>query len=279
LAQNEQLEFAYQEISNQKEIIEKSHQQITDSIRYAKQIQNAVLPQKEYINKLLPLNFILYLPRDVVSGDFYFIKKINNYIVIAAADCTGHGVPGAFMSMLSVAILNEIVRNNELNTTSKILNELRKQIKFSLQQTGQKGETQDGMDIALCAINTNTNILNFSGAYNSCWIFRKEDSTYRFFELVADRQPVGIFIKEQEFTEHSFLLEKDDTFYIFSDGYYSQFGGTKDEKFKSKRLKETLNNIQNYSMPEQKNILQQTLDNWKGDTKQVDDILIIGVKF
>jgi len=291
-AQNKHLENANSEITNQKEIIEKSHQHITDSINYAKRIQTAVLPNPEMVFKLLPENFIFFKPRDIVSGDFYFIKQIDNIILIAAADCTGHGVPGAFMSMLGIALLNEIVRNSEIKNSSQILNELRSQIKRSLQQTGQIGEQQEGMDIAFCSINLENMNLSFAGAYNSCWIFRNEKpktksekldedlltSNYSLYTLKADRMPVGIYIFEKSFSEHTFQLQKNDIIYIFSDGYISQFGGENNEKFKTIRLKKILSNIYTLPMVEQQNKLEQEYHNWKGNKEQVDDILIIGIK-
>ncbi len=288
LQQKEEITTQRDEIKTQKIDIETKHLQIKASISYAKRIQEAVLPNENFIQTILPQHFILFKPRDDVSGDFYFIKKINNLILIAAADCTGHGVPGAFMSMLGVALLNELIRNTEIQTPAQLLNELRTQIKSSLQQTGRKNEQQDGMDIAFCVINKNTYEMSFAGAYNPCWIFRTEQITdtdnnstitnTKLITIDADRQPVGIFVKEKQFSEKQFILQKDDVFYIFSDGYESQFGGEKNEKFKVKRLRELLTNICLLPLDNQKEILLQKLATWQKDMEQTDDILIIGVK-
>jgi len=299
---NHELEHKNEEISLQKRLLEKSHLKITDSITYAKRIQDAVLPQKNSMDLFFPQNFILFKPRDIVSGDFYFIKKIRDYILIAAADCTGHGVPGAFMSMLGTAMLNEIVRNSEISTSAQVLSELRNQIKNSLQQTGLKTEQQDGMDIAFCAINTQTLNMSFAGAHNPCWIFRgvefdltKEDfdidnekfnhennkqitHNSKLITLEADRMPVGVFLKEKPFTEHTFQLQTGDVFYIFSDGYHSQFGGAQGHPLKSKYLKQTLSEICHLPMNEQQQILENKFDTWRGTNEQTDDVLVLGVR-
>ncbi len=276
--QNEQLEYANREITNQKQIIEQSLENIGSSISYASKIQKAILPQIEIFNNFFADNFIFFKPRDVVSGDFYFIKKINNHFVIAAADCTGHGIPGAFMSVLGISLLNEIVAKREITSTSQVLNELRTQIKISLQQSGEKGEQQDGMDIAFCAINIETQQLHFAGAYNPCWIFRNENKQNTLIELPADRMPVGVFIKEKDFSEQIFQLQKGDNLYLFSDGYSSQFGGNNDSKYNKKRMKEFLQSISSKPMNEQKELLELDFNNWKGNNEQTDDILLIGIK-
>ncbi len=289
------LETANTEITQQKELIEKSHKNITDSILYAKRIQSAVMPDNEHIDQLLPQHFILFMPRDIVSGDFYYIKKVKDTIIIAAADCTGHGVPGAFMSMLAITLLNEIILNKEITTSSQVLEELRKQIKIALQQTGQKGEQQDGLDVAFCAINQTTMEMSFAGAYNPCWIFRNElrmtndelgisnvkQSVIRnsqFVILEPDHQPVGIYLKEKPFTESKITLQKDDVIYLFSDGYQSQFGGEKDIPLKSGYFKEILSEIHHLPLSEQHIILENKFNAWKGDNLQTDDVLVLGVR-
>jgi len=271
---NDTLSESFDFLNEQKEEIEEAHEQITASIRYAKRIQTAVLPSQEIISALLPEHFILFRPRDIVSGDFYFVKQVKNYLYIAAADCTGHGVPGAFMSMLGITLLNEILNNAKYKNAAEILNELRVQIKNSLQQTGQLGEQQDGMDIAFCSINLENNVLSFAGAHNPCWVFRKN----HFFELPADRMPVGIFQKEKPFTENTFQLEKNDVIYLFSDGFSSQFGGTDNEKYKIGRMKTFLSTVFEKNLSEQKVLLEQELDSWQKTQQQTDDILVIGVK-
>jgi len=277
-AQRDEIIQTLEIVNQQKSVIEKSHKHITDSINYAKHIQSAVLPNQEIVNMLLPEHFILFKPRDIVSGDFYFIKQIKQYILVAAVDCTGHGVPGAFMSMLGVALLNEIVRNSEIDNASKVLNELRNQIKSSLQQTGQTGEQQDGMDIAFCSINTETLKMSFAGAHSPCWIFRAINNENTLIELSADHMPVGVYIKEKEFSEQTFQLQKGDVFYIFSDGYNSQFGGDKNNKYKAKRMKDFLQTICYKPMAEQNELLENDFNMWKGNNEQTDDVLVIGVK-
>ncbi len=253
--------------------ISKKNTSITQSINYAYRIQNAVLPNLNDIKQLIPNHFVMSKPRDIISGDFYFIKKINNFLIIAAADCTGHGVPGAFMSMLGVTLLNEIIRNTQITTPSQVLNELRNQIKASLQQTGQTGEQQDGMDIAFCALNLDTNVLSFAGAYNPLWIFRNS----KIIELQADRQPVGIFLKEKPFTEQSINLQSGDVFYIFSDGFQSQFGGEANQPLKVKYFKDYLFEIYTRPMHEQQTLLAEKFNSWRGNHEQTDDVLVIGV--
>lgn len=278
--QKEEIEAQANSLADANVEISKSHKQITDSINYAKKIQSAVLTEYDEISEILPHNFILFKPRDIVSGDFFYIKQVNNITLIVAADCTGHGVPGAFMSMLGVAFLNEIVKNQKINSASKVLEELRKRVKYSLKQTGIQKGASDGMDMAFCAINNNTLELNFAGAYNPCWIFRKnaENDEVVFFELKANRQPIGIYLREKPFDEQKFQLKKDDVFYIFSDGYDSQFGGEKHEKFRQQNMKNLFFEICQLPMNEQKQILDETLINWQGTNKQTDDILVIGVK-
>ncbi|MCK4661319.1 MAG: tetratricopeptide repeat protein [Bacteroidales bacterium] len=269
------------EINIQKKKIEKTHSQITDSINYAGLIQTAVLPSYEDINKILTEYFILFKPRDIVSGDFYLIKKINEYIIIALADCTGHGVPGAFMSMLGIALINEIVRKNEIYSPDKALNNLREHIKTLLNQKGFDGysnESHDGMDIALCAINTKTNIIQYAGANNPMYIIRENDKKTELIELKPDYMPIGIYIKEQPFNSITMQLKKNDVLYLFSDGYIDQFSQKGGNKFLKSRFNEILLGIYNKPMNEQKEILDKTIENWKGNIEQIDDITVFGIR-
>jgi CheY-like chemotaxis protein len=287
--QNIVLEQQKQEIEIQKVKLEKTHKHITDSIHYANRIQNALLPYDELLTELLPNHFILYKPKDIVSGDFYWVRDFSKYVLIAAADCTGHGVPGAFMSMLGITIFNEIITRRNANMPAQILHELRTMLKKLLKQTGKSGESQDGMDIALCSIDKETNKLMFAGAHNPCWIFRQQrnipDSQNpedlqqtHLIELSADQMPVGIFTKERPFSDHTFQLLPNDLLYIFSDGFQSQFGGEKDEKYKTKHFKELLSEIHQLPMNQQKDILEQKFVEWKGNKEQTDDVLVIGVR-
>ncbi len=270
--QAEHLKDANNSITKQKNKIEESHKQIRDSINYASRIQNAIMPNMNLFEDNFSEYFIMFKPKDIVSGDFYWAKKINEYLIFVAADCTGHGIPGAFVSMLGVSLLNEIVRKKEIKKSNQILNELRKEIKISLRQ--DENEIKDGMDLALCIINTKKNELQFSGANNPLYLFRNNE----LIEFKADRQPIGIYRKEKDFTNHVFQLEKNDLLYMFSDGYLDQFGGEKGRKFMRKQFKEVLHKNQNRTMIEQKNILNETFENWKKNTEQIDDVLVLGVK-
>ena len=263
------------EIEQQRDEIADKNRSITDSIEYAKRIQAAVLPSEEFAKDILPENFILFRPRDIVSGDFYWITKKDNLLVLIAADCTGHGVPGAFMSMLGVSFLNEIVNRHEVTSASAILNSLRADIKKTLGQEGKEGEAKDGMDIALCILDHEKMKLQYAGAYNPFYLFRNNE----LIEIKADRMPIGIYIKEKEsFTNHEVDLQKGDVFYIFSDGYQDQFGGEDGSKFKTKNFKILLSEIHTKPMQEQRDILNKTIDQWRGKWEQVDDIILMGVR-
>lgn len=249
--------------------------QITDSIEYASRIQTAILPPGDFISKLIPDHFILYKPRDIVSGDFYWITHKDNKIIVAAVDCTGHGVPGAFMSMLGFAFLNEIVNKETELKANSILNQLRDYVKESLHQTGKEDEAKDGMDIALCIIDSDKQKLQYSGAYNPLYLIRDED----FILLKADRMPIGIHIIDKgPFTNHEIDIQKGDIIYIFTDGYIDQFGGPNSRKFKLVPFKEMLISIKDKSMSEQKEILDIEFAKWKGDHDQIDDVLVMGIK-
>jgi len=277
--QTEEIQAQRDEIILQKNEIENKNKNLTDSIQYALRIQEAMLPPREILSANLPEHFILYKPRDIVSGDFYWFKQINHFIFIVAADCTGHGVPGAFMSLLGISHLNEIISKKEICPPNEILNELSQRIKNSLHQEGQKGQSQDGMDIALCIIDIENNTIQFSGAHNPLYLIRKNETNYELYETKADKMPIGVHPKEDiSFTNNEIQLQKNDTIYLFSDGYVSQFGGNKLEKYKTKRLKELLTKIQDSNMNTQKEILEQSLMEWKGNQKQVDDILVIGIR-
>ncbi len=262
-------------LAEQKAEIVKQKEEITDSIKYAKRIQTAILPSAELASQILPDYFILFRPRDIVSGDYYWMNKVGNKVIIVAADCTGHGVPGAFMSMLGVSFLNEIVNKNHELIPAEILNQLRAAVKRTLGQTGKEGEAKDGMDIALCVLDTTTMELQYAGAYNPLYVYRNSE----LLEYKADKMPIGIYVREKEsFTNNVIALEKGDTFYIFSDGYVDQFGGETGGKFKTKAFKELLSQIQDKTMAEQREILNTTIDNWRGKIDQIDDIIVLGVR-
>ncbi len=270
-AKNEELFLA-------KEKVEKSHKNITDSINYASRIQKALLPTQDIIGGSLNKHFIIFKPRDVVSGDFYWFKKIDNKIVIIAADSTGHGVPGAFVSMLGISLLNQIITNPK-ETTGEILDELRGMVKKSLHQTGKEMEQKDGMDLALCIIDTETKVMEYSGAHNPLYVIRKVDETVELLETKATRNPIGIYLREIPFKTNQIQLYNGDKFYIFSDGFVDQFGGEKGAKFKTKNFKKLLVSSYDKNMDEQKKLLELQLNEWQADKyEQVDDILVIGVE-
>ncbi len=267
-------------VSEQKVAIEDQNQKMTDSINYAKRIQEAVFPAEHFITDEGWEHFIFFKPRDIVSGDFYWIAKEDDKIIIVAADATGHGVPGAFMSMLGIAFLNEIKESimDDKLSSSQILEQLRAKVKNALKQTGKMNEARDGMDVALCIIDTETNILQFSGAHNPLYIIKKIDGEKSLITLKAERQPIGIHIKERPFTTTNFQLEENDAIYMFSDGFADQFNGKTGEKFKSRRFKELLKSVSDKKMKEQKQILIETFNDWKEGTFQIDDVLVMGVK-
>jgi serine phosphatase RsbU (regulator of sigma subunit) len=280
--QHASLEIVNAEITKQKQVIEKTNNQIVSSINYAMRIQRALLHSQEAIDALFPQNFILYLPRDIVSGDFYYIKEVDDIVLIVAADCTGHGVPGAFMSMLGISFLNEIVENFKVDKTSLILEKLREKVKYSFGQTGNRKDTYDGMDMALVALDRKKGVLQFSGAYSQLWIARKPMDGLEqddFIAIKGDPIPIGLHPKDyQLFTQHSIPISEGDTLYLFSDGYLSQFGGSHNETFKIKRFKELMQSIVQLPMDKQKEVLLKTLVDWRGNTEQTDDVLVVGLK-
>jgi serine phosphatase RsbU (regulator of sigma subunit)/ligand-binding sensor domain-containing protein len=262
------------EVVKQKEVIELKNKDITDSINYAKRIQEAILPTRENFRSLFPDSFILFKPKDIVSGDFYWLSEKNDRIFIAAADCTGHGVPGAFTSMIGNALLNEIVNDRGVLEPGKILDALREGIIKSLKQSGKEGESKDGMDISLCSINLKNNELEYAGAYNPLFIIRKKE----LIEVKGDKFPIGISDHRKQFANNNVSLEKGDAIYIFSDGYADQFGGPGGKKYMRKRFKDHLLSIQHLSMEEQRLAINTALVDWQGPSEQVDDILVIGIR-
>ncbi|MBI5541059.1 MAG: SpoIIE family protein phosphatase [Bacteroidia bacterium] len=278
--QRDEIETQRDIVIKQKEHIEEINVQITDSIHYAKYIQGAVLPDSDYLREILGEHFILFKPRDIVSGDFYWAAKIKQWLIFIVADCTGHGVPGAFMSMLGISFLNEIISKDEVTQANHVLNYLRVHVIESLKQKGILGEQQDGMDIALCALNTDTLELQYAGANNPLYIIRKNQTNLD--EIKGDKMPIGIHQNMQPFTNHITKLHKGDTLYLMSDGYKDQIGGEKEKKFLSKRLKELILSITNESMEQQCKILDNTIEDWitghKEKYEQTDDITVLGIK-
>jgi serine phosphatase RsbU (regulator of sigma subunit) len=251
------------------------YSEIMESLRYARLIQQALLPRPESIHKLLKDYFILNIPKYVVSGDFYWISQKNEQIYLLAADCTGHGIPGALMSILGITLLSEVIRNDSSRQSNRILNSLRERVMDALHQTGEFNESKDGMDLSLCIIDHKENYLQYSGANNPLYIIR--DDT--LMEIKGDKMPIGInAICEEPFSVSYIEICKNDRLYMFSDGFPDQFGGPDGKKFKYRPFKKLLIDIHRKSMREQQRILKQTIKKWAGDNEQVDDILVIGHK-
>jgi len=287
---NTELERKNDTLALQNAIIEEKNRNITHSITYARRIQEAMMPSEEEVRSLFPHSFVLFRPRDIVSGDFYFIERLHtksgeSLIAFAAADCTGHGVPGAFMSIIGHDILRLSLAQREVNSPGEALDYLNHHLSLALRQQN-RGEqvrsgahsgtvVQDGMDIAFCVLNPHTNELFFSGAHNPCWIVRADG---RFEELAADKQPVGFFEQQQPFATRKTNVQPGDCIYLFSDGYADQFGGEKGKKFKYSALRELFLRIHRLPVREQKKELERVFEEWKGDLEQVDDVLVFGVR-
>jgi serine phosphatase RsbU (regulator of sigma subunit) len=275
LISRQKITRAKQLTEQQKLIIEEKNKEITDSINYAKRLQNTMLPGETSLGSMFAESFILYQPKDIVSGDFYWYSQSGKNRVVAAVDCTGHGVPGAFMSMLGITFLNEIVGQKNIGTPNLILGELRDRVKSTLKQKGLEGEARDGMDIAVINVDLDKNILEYSGANNPIWLCRDD----KVIEVNADKRPIGYFKGQGlPFTNHSIELKKGDCVYLFTDGYADQFGGPKGKKFKYKTLSDLLLSIHQKTCADQKQILERTFADWRGDLDQVDDVLLIGIK-
>jgi len=263
------------EIVEQKEEIEEKNRDITDSINYAKKIQDAMLPSSQDMASLFPDSFIFYHPKDIVSGDFYWLTEKDGKSLIAVADCTGHGVPGAFMSMIGNSLLNEIVNDKGILEPALILDQLKEGVIKALKQKGETGESQDGMDIAFCTFDLKNNEVEFAGAYNSLYIIRENVMD----EVKADRMPIGVYAgTDHKFTNNKVSIQKGDILYFFSDGFTDQSGGPRGKKFMRKRFKELILGIHEMTMPEQLDHLYTTFEEWKGDLEQNDDICMIGIK-
>jgi len=300
--QKQKIEKQKLEIENQRDIATRQRDQIadqqkliTDSIRYASRIQSAVFPRENSIGKLLNDFFILYKPKNIVSGDFYWVSELHDgRLVVAVADCTGHGVPGAFMSMLSITHLKELTAVAHDVSPGDILSKLRNLIISSLNQTGNEGDSVDGLDLSLAIIDRSKRTLEYAGAYLPILICRKKTQDYialeykdgpissesfDIWEIKGNKMPIGYYVAGgKPFTTHSFKLSPSDTIYMLSDGYTDQFGGARNSKFLMANFKKLLLNLQHDSLEEQKKILNQTIDNYMGTQKQVDDILVLGFK-
>ena len=283
-------------VERQNKALAEINKDITDSIRYAKRIQMAILPSQLTVESHLPDSFILYRPKDIVSGDFYWLRATPETVLFSAVDCTGHGVPGAFMSIVGQNGLNQAVDEYHLRQPGEILEHLNQVVALTLKQREADTQVRDGMDIALCGLNYAKRLLEYSGAYNPLWIVsqtpplvnglplepyaRISSENLSFYEIKADKQPIGAYVdrKHKQFTNHQIQLHSGDTFYIFTDGYADQFGGPKGKKFKYLPLKRLLMELSSQTMAEQQKSLSEAFDSWKGDLDQVDDVCMLGVR-
>lgn len=283
------------QIIQQNKIIEEKNKDITDSIIYAKRIQEAILPANKTLSTHFSDSFILFKPRDIVSGDFYWFTEDTEKSIVVVADCTGHGVPGAFMSMLGTSLLNQVIRDENISNPGKALDRMDEKLNMALHKTNNETKAQDGMDISVCTFLKNKKIIEYSGANNPLYIIRKkgnaliinnteapalfEDNNFSFYEIKANKQPIGGFQHKKDFTTYQIKINKGDCIYLFTDGYADQFGGPKGKKFMYVQFKKLLLSIQNLSMLEQEIELEKVIENWKNNSyNQVDDICIMGVK-
>lgn len=260
--------------------VEFKHKEIVDSVNYAKRIQEAILPPIEDISEFFKESFVLFKPRDIVSGDFYWFYQKNDIAVIAACDCTGHGVPGAFMSMIGNTLLNQIVIEKGNISPAKILTLLNEAVRKALKQSREGNESRDGMDLALCVINKSENKLTFAGANRPLYFFNNSKQENKFGELKPSKFPIGghDFDGKKVFVETELTDIQNLNFYIFTDGYADQFGGPKGKKYMLKNLQRTFEEIQSSPLATQMSKIDESLENWKEGYDQVDDVLVIGFK-
>ena len=268
-------------------------QEVMDSIRYALRIQLSIIPTNFKVKSLLPKSIVFYRPKDIVSGDFYWVEEIDSKVLFAAVDCTGHGVPGAMMSVIGLTCLNQAIQDKKLAAPSDILNHLDREVNDTLRQSYDPNAVKDGMDLALCSIDYKTLELQYAGVFNSLYIIRKNVAStfdvtsdrYAFhgtdlLEIKADKNFIGNNKDgiADDFTNHLIKLQKDDCIYIFTDGYADQFGGPKGKKFKYNQFKDLLVSNAHLAIDDQYNAIDSTFYKWKGSQEQVDDVLVIGVK-
>lgn len=266
-------------IELQKHTIEHKSREITDSIKYANNIQSALMPREEEVANYFMEAFVLFKPKAIISGDFYWISEVDNKIIYATADCTGHGVPGGFMSMLGISLLNEVVKEHELIDPALILSRLRKKVITALRQKGISGEHQDGMDMIICVIDKVKKELVYASANRPLYIVSKNDTSYNLKEYKGDSQPVGIYGRElKPFKQFKIQLSDEDTIYTFSDGFADQFGGPNGKKFKYKQMQELFLAVADKPLAQQKFLIETAFTIWQGDMEQIDDVCVIGVR-
>jgi serine phosphatase RsbU (regulator of sigma subunit)/HAMP domain-containing protein len=266
-----------EEIEHQRKKLSFLFEQQTDSIKYAKRLQDAILPPSHFVKDVIPESFILFKPKDIVSGDFYWVEKKGRKAYFAAVDCTGHGVPGAFMSLIGHNVLKHSLHLFEDPSPSEIMDELSRGIVATLHQGRSENTTKDGMDLTICSIDYETGILEFAGAFNPLFHIRGTKLT----ETKVDKMSIGSFVADDlnKYQNHSIQLNKGDTLYITTDGYCDQFGGPKGKKFMAARFRDLLVEIQKNSMEEQRDLLNRAIEEWRNREEQVDDILVIGVRY
>ena len=257
------------------ELAEKN-KDITDSIRYAKRIQEAILPPPSVIKKYLPNSFVFSKPKDIVSGDFYWVEHKVDNVLFAAVDCTGHGVPGAFMSIVGYDILGQALTETDSVSPAQLLDRLNRGVSETLKQASDDIKVRDGMDVALCMLNFKTLELQFAGAYNPLFVVRGKE----LIEIKGDSLAIGSYTERhhQNYTNNILQLQKNDTIYIFSDGYSDQFGGPEGKKFKINQFKTMLLSMNGVEIDKQKELLEKSIESWRGALQQVDDMLVIGVR-
>lgn len=264
-----------EEVRRQRDQLAAAMKNLTDSIRYAQKIQQALLPSDYYFKRLLPASFILYLPKDIVSGDFYWVNEKKGKIFFTVADCTGHGVPGAFMSMIGFEILDKIINDQGIEKPAEILNILNQGISTTFSRGEENSLLKDGMDLGFCALDRSGKMLEFAGAFHTLYLVRENNLE----EFKGDRVSVGMGQEEnQRFTNHRIPLQDGDKIYMFSDGYADQFGGPNGKKFMYRRFRHLLLSIHHLPLDQQRTIIYDTFVNWKGELEQVDDILVIGIE-
>jgi serine phosphatase RsbU (regulator of sigma subunit) len=271
---NKQKQKTNLQLTHQKEIIEEKNKEIVDSINYARRLQDAILPPKRFMQELLPEHFVLYLPKDIVAGDFFYAERVPgnpHQVLIAVADCTGHGVPGAMVSVVCQNAIQRVVKEFGITETGKILDKVRELVVETFAKS--EDEVKDGMDISLCKIDFSTRQLQWSGANNPLWIFGEE-----LLEISPDKQAIGLTNTPKPFTTHDLQLHKGDLLLLFSDGYADQFGGEKAKKLKSANFRNQVESLAQQPVVLIKENLKSHFLNWKGDLEQVDDVCVIGVR-
>ncbi|MGZ4037243.1 MAG: PP2C family protein-serine/threonine phosphatase, partial [Bacteroidia bacterium] len=275
MAKTKELREEKEVVEQQSRLIEKKNQNITSSIHYARRIQESILPIKEKLNDIIPESFIFFKPKDIVSGDFYWFTEQKGSTLVAAADCTGHGVPGAFMSLIGNNLLNDIVKNQGILDPAKILEMVHEGLVQALKKGEQESDTVDGMDISLCVIDCNRSRLEFSSTGRPLVLVRnKSVKKYK-----VGRHPLGLVTKKElKFEKETVHLEPGDSFYIFTDGYCDQFGGEEGDKFMDSNFEKLLLGIQHEPMKAQSLHIESTIEKWRGRHPQIDDMLVIGMK-